>query len=272
MVDPKAAVRDYWNAASCGEAYAKGDDLRQRLAEQARQRYALEPYLPGFARFADGRGKDVLEIGVGMGADHERWARESPRSLTGVDLTPRAIEFSRQRLEVNGLTSHLQVADAEALPFEDASFDLVYSWGVLHHSPDTARAFREVHRVLRPGGEARLMIYNRYSVIGMTLWTRYALLRGRLFRSLDDVYSEHMESPGTKAYTPAEARRMLSDFADVKVTVKLSFGDLLMGESGQRHRGPLLSVAKALWPRPLIRAFGERLGSMLLIDAHKARA
>ena len=127
---------------------------------------ALEPYLPGFARFEDGRGRDVLEIGVGMGADHLEWARARPRSLVGCDLTPHAIELTRARLALHELRSRLLVTNAERLPFRDASFDLVYSWGVIHHSPDTAAAVREIHRVLRPGGRARVMIYKRRSLLG----------------------------------------------------------------------------------------------------------
>jgi ubiquinone/menaquinone biosynthesis C-methylase UbiE len=116
---------------------------------------------------------DVLEVGVGMGADHLEWARHMPRSLSGIDLTERAIAHTATRLALYGLRSDLRVADAEKLPFRDASFDLVYSWGVLHHSPDTPRAVREVLRVLRPGGLARVMIYHAHSMVGYMLWLRY---------------------------------------------------------------------------------------------------
>jgi ubiquinone/menaquinone biosynthesis C-methylase UbiE len=163
----------------------------------------------------------------------------------------------------------LRVADAEALPFDDNSFDVVYSWGVLHHSPDTPRALREVHRVLRPGGRARVMIYHKYSPVGYMLWARYALLRGRPFRNLDDVYFHHLESPGTKAYTVPQAREMCRDFSRVNARAMLGFGDLLQGEVGQRHRGPLLTLAKKLYPRPLVKLLFRRQGLLLLIDAIK---
>jgi ubiquinone/menaquinone biosynthesis C-methylase UbiE len=263
----KSDVRDFWDAAACGEVYADGPTLAEQLDAQARIRYQLEPYLAPFARFAEGRGKDVLEIGVGMGADHLEWARSQPRSLTGVDLTPRAIELTRQRLGFAGLASDLRVADAEQLPFADASFDLVYSWGVLHHSPDTPRAIGEVHRVLRPGGVARVMIYHKWSIVGLLLWTRYALLAGRPFTSLDDVYATHLESPGTKAYTVDETRTMFARFSSVDARSILSFGDLLEGEVGQRHRGRALAIAKKYWPRRALRRFAPRQGLALLVDA-----
>jgi len=265
----KNAVRTFWDAASCGEVYAEGDDPCARLRSHARARYALEPYIFAFAGFADGAGKDVLEVGVGMGADHAEWARVGPRTLSGVDLTPRAVEHTKARLACEGLVSDLRVADAEMLPYDDASFDLVYSWGVLHHSPDPPRAIREVFRVLRPGGTARIMIYHQWSLVGYMLWLRYALLAGRPWRSLRDVYAHHLESPGTKAYTLGEARAMLHGFRAVRVRSQLSFGDLLEGAVGQRHGGALLRAAKALWPRWLLKRVFARHGLMLLIEAQK---
>jgi SAM-dependent methyltransferase len=265
----KAAVQAFWNRASCGEVYAQGDSLRAQLEEQARIRYELEPYLPEFARFEEGRGRDVLEIGVGMGADHLEWAKRKPRSLSGVDLTPRAIEHTTRRLAEYGLHSRLEVSDAENLPFSAGLFDIVYSWGVLHHSPDTKKAIGEVWRVLRPGGTARVMIYHKYAMVGYMLWLRYGLLAGRPGRTLDDVYAEHLESPGTKAFTKEEARGMFADFSRVNVGVRLSFGDLLQGEVGQRHRGILLRVVKAVWPRRLIRQLLPEHGLILMIEATK---
>lgn len=267
--DLKTAVRQYWDAAPCGEVYAKGEDLRQRLESQALARYRLEPYLAGFARFEDAQGRDVLEIGVGMGCDHLEWARSEPRSLTGVDLTPAAIGWTRRRLGAFGLSSALLVGDAERLPFADASFDLIYSWGVLHHSPRTEEAVAEIHRLLRPGGNARVMLYHARSVVGYLLWLRYGLMRGRPWRSLQSIYSEQLESPGTKAYTVSRARTMFGAFRDVDARVSLSFGDLLQGAVGQRHGGALLSIARAIWPRWLIRACLRRHGLYLLIDAVK---
>ena len=99
-----AQVRGFWQAQACGEIYAQGDSLRSRLDAQARTRYSLEPYLAPFARFAEGPGRDVLEMGVGMGADHLEWARRSPRRLAGVDLTSRAIELTRAASHYTGCT------------------------------------------------------------------------------------------------------------------------------------------------------------------------
>ncbi|HKO18491.1 MAG TPA: class I SAM-dependent methyltransferase [Acidobacteriaceae bacterium] len=263
----KERVQEFWNARSCGEVYAEGDTHRARLQAEFDARYALEPYIPTFARFEDARGKDVLEVGVGMGADHLRWALADPHSLTGVDLTPRAVEFTRTRLGLADRVSDLRVADAEQLPFSDNSFDLVYSWGVLHHSPNTARAIGEVLRVLRPGGTARIMIYHKYSMTGFMLWGRYALLRGVPGRSLDEIYAQHLESPGTKAFSITEARRLFAGFRKAEFRTMLNFGDLLQGAAGQRHQGPMLATARALWPRWAIKRLFPRFGLMLMVEA-----
>lgn len=262
-------VRDFWQSAACGEVYAEGSSLAERLAEQARARYVLEPFIHDFARFGEGRGKDVLEIGVGMGADHLEWARSSPKSLTGVDLTPQGIAYTHARLALHGLRSRLITADAEHLPLRDGSFDIVYSWGVIHHSPDTAAAAREIVRVTRPGGEARVMIYHRRSLVGAMLWLRYALLAGRPVRSLDDVYARHLESPGTKAYSPAEARELFAGLIDVRVRIELSPGDVLDGAAGQGHRGPLLAVARRAYPRRAVRALLPGFGLYLMISGRR---
>ena len=268
MTDLKAEVRQFWETQSCGEIYAKGATAESRFTAHAHTRYRLEPYIRDFARFQDGTGRDVLEIGVGMGADHVEWARSNPRRLAGVDLTPRAINWTAQRLAALGLSSELQEADAEHLPFPDESFDIVYSWGVLHTTPDTPQAFREAYRVLRKGGVLRAMIYHRPSFVGLMLWARYGLLQGRPQRSLTGIYASHLESPGTKGYTIPEARRLTMQFAAASHRTAISFGDLLDGGVGQQHRGPLLTVAIRLWPRPLIRHM-HRLGLYLLIEAMK---
>lgn len=264
----KRHVHDFWNEASCGEALYLADVNRAGYEAQAHERYRLEPYIEPFACFSEARGLRVLEIGVGLGADHQRFA-ESGATLYGVDLTERAIEHTRQRLSVYGLQSNLLVGDAEALDFTDEEFDLVYSWGVLHHSPDTPKAIREVYRVLKNEGGALIMIYNKWSIIGLMLWLRYALLAGRPWRSLKSVYAQHLESPGTKAYSVAEAKQLFSMFREVRINTVLTHGDLLESEAGQRHQGVLLNVARKIWPRGLIKLLFPNAGLFMLIEAKK---
>lgn len=266
----KIQVRDFWDDSSCGEVYATGQSERDYYESHSKARYELESSIYDFARFCEGQGKDVLEIGVGMGADHIEWAKAQPRSLAGIDLSPRAIEHTKKRLAIYGLKSEVGVGDTENLAFDDESFDLVYSYGVLHHTPDTPKAVDEVFRVLRSdGGIARIMIYHKYSLTGYMLWTRYGLLAGRPFRSLSAIYANHLESPGTKAYSVQEAQVMFGRFSQVSIRTQLTFGDLLEGAVGQQHRGILLTLAKNLWPRWLLRRVFKNHGLAMLIEASK---
>ena len=264
----KQKVHDFWDEKACGEdLYLEALDATG-YARQADMRYALEPYITEFAGFSSSKGKKVLEIGVGLGADHQRFA-ENGATLYGIDLTPRAISHTRRRFSLLNLHSTLEIGDAEALDFPDGYFDIVYSWGVIHHSPDTRNAVTEIHRVLKPGGSAKIMIYHKYSVIGAMLWLRYALLSGSPFKSLEDIYSDHLESPGTKAYTVEEARKLFVAFSHVEVSTVLTHGDLLESNAGQRHRGFTLTLAKKLWPRRLIRRFLPNAGLFMMIKASK---
>jgi len=264
----KELVRDFWQQQSCGEALLLPGEEAEDYAQQSEARYKLEPYILDFARFAETRDRDVLEIGVGLGADHQKFAEAGAR-LWGLDLTERAIGHTGRRLARFGLTSTLRTGDAEALPFDDDSFDMVYSWGVIHHSPETPRAAAEILRVLRPGGRFAVMIYNRHSLVGYMLWLRYALMRGRPFTGLDEIYSHHLESPGTKVYTPEQARALFPGAEDVSVRVELTHGDLLESGAGQRHQGALLDLARAIWPRWFFRRFMPRHGLFLMIEGRK---
>jgi SAM-dependent methyltransferase len=266
--EAKRQVHDFWNRASCGEdLYLTGSD-QVAFETQAEARYLLEPYIETFAQFEAANGRRVLEIGVGLGADHQRFA-EAGAELYGIDLTERAVMHTRRRLALFSLETNLSTGDAENLNFPNDFFDLVYSWGVLHHSPDTRGAVAEVHRVLKPGGEARIMIYNKWSMIGLMLWTRYALLAGQPWRSLGSIYAKHLESPGTKAYSIAEARTLFAAFGEVKIVTVLTHGDLLESDAGQRHGGLALSLARRLWPRRLIRRLFPNAGLFMLIEAKK---
>lgn len=260
------AVRVFWDEASCGEMLLLRQDNATGYAAQSAERYRLEPYIPSFASWATMSGKEVLEIGVGLGSDHEQFAKAGA-ILSGVDLTPRAVEHTDRRLMLSGLSSDLTVANAEELPFGDASFDHVYSWGVLHHSPDTPRAVAEAMRVLRPGGSFAIMVYNKWSLVGLMLWARYALARGKPFTSLNTIYAQHLESPGTKAFTPVEARALFAPYArKLDVKVELTHGDLLSSGAGQRHEGRMLDVARRVWPRRLLARIARNNGLFLLIS------
>jgi ubiquinone/menaquinone biosynthesis C-methylase UbiE len=269
MSNEKIAVKDFWNENSCGELlYLKGEDEIEAFNYQSSVRYELEPYILKFADFASASNKKVLEIGVGLGADHQKFA-EAGAYLTGIDLTDKAISHTKRRFSIFNLNSELIVADAENLPFANESFDIIYSWGVIHHSPDTPKAVNEIFRVLRQNGEARIMIYHTRSIVGYMLWLRYGLFRLNPFMTLREVYDKYLESPGTKAYTIKEARQMFAQFSIIQISTILTHGDLLTSEAGQRHRGILLVLAKKIFPRAIIKMLLPRHGLFMMIKATK---
>ncbi len=259
----KEEVRKFWNADPCGTRYLEG---KEDFDAHARARYAREPYIFDFAQFQSARGLKVLEIGVGMGADYLEWLKAEAQA-SGVDLSAASIERSRQRCEQAGYQTDLRVADAEQLPFPDDSFDLVYSYGVMHHSPNTPQCIREARRVLKPGGQARIMVYHHPSITGAMLWLRYGFLRGK---SLRQSVFDHLESPGTKTYTCDQVQQLLDGFRDLEMRVVFSPGDLLLHQPSERFQSGFYRLVWKLFPRALVRQFGRRWGLFLLITATKA--
>lgn len=264
----KARVQAFWNEESCGERYGTGEGVEFYEAH-ARARYELEPWIKPFARFDEGRGQRVLEVGVGMGADYLEWLKAGANAY-GIDFTPRGVAHTQRRCQVNGYESQVTVGDAENLPFPDNSFDIVYSWGVVHHSPDTPRCFAEIARVLRPGGRARVAIYHLRSWGVGLIWARNGLLRGKL-QGPRRIVADNLESPGTKLYTVNEAREKLcTPFSRiVNIRTQLGLGDLLTMQPSAKYADPLSQLVIKLYPRPLIRLLGHRFGGYLLIECEK---
>lgn len=258
----KNSVTDFWNAEPCGTRYL-GE--KSDLEAHARARYQLEPHIFDFVGFTSARGRRVLEIGVGMGADYEQWLK-SGAIASGVDLSAASLEQARRRCELSGLAPDLHLADAEDLPFPSNSFDVVYSYGVMHHSPNTAKCLSEAWRVLKPGGEARIMLYHHVSLTGTMLWLRFGVWRGQSIRQC--VY-EHLESPGTKTFTRSEVFELMRDFENVSIDQVFSPGDLLLHEPSARFSGRTYRFLWKLFPRALVRRLAKRWGLFLLIRSRK---
>lgn len=159
----KERVRAFWQAHPCGTKFSDAEIGTREFFERVEaHRYEKEWHIPAAADFTSTPGLKVLEIGCGLGTDGAQFAKAGA-DYTGVDLTEAAIELARKRFELFGLQGKFQVVDAEQLTFPDESFDVVFSHGVLHHTPDINASVREIHRVLRPGGRAIVMLYHRGS-------------------------------------------------------------------------------------------------------------
>lgn len=266
--DLKENVKAFWDEASCGEKLFLEGLSKNAYQEHSEKKYALEPELLSFSEFDKFYALKTLEVGVGMGSEHLKLA-EAGAILYGIDLTPRAVEHTKRRLNLFGYKSIIQQGDAENLQFEDMFFDAVYSWGVIHHSPNTQKAVDEIYRVLKPGGFAKIMIYHKHSLVGYMLWLRYGLMSLRPYRTLNYIYHNYLESPGTKAYTIKEAKELFLKFNIKSIKSQLGHGDLLTSQAGQRHKGFFLSFARFIWPRWFFKRYMKGFGLALLLTVEK---
>jgi SAM-dependent methyltransferase len=213
--------------------------------------------------------KRVLEIGVGNGSHAQLLARHA-KAFTGIDLTQYAVRSTQARLRQRGLPGNVLRMDAEQMAFRDASFDFVWSWGVIHHSSDTRRALAEVRRVLKPGGKATIMVYHR------GWWSYYAVgglfagvLRGDLFRtgSLHRTTQQLTDGALAPYYSLQEWRDLVGELLEVERLFVLGpKSDLVPLPAGR-----LKNLVMSMIPRGVSRFLtrGLRMGSFLVSTATK---
>ena len=227
----KEQVREFWNRQSCGTEHAIAPKFTREYFEQLEDhRYFDQPIVHAFAQFTRYHGKRVLEVGFGPGTDFIQWLRAGAQA-SGVDLTQEGLDHLKNRIAVYNLPQpeSIRVGDAENLPFESNTFDLGYSFGVLHCSPDTERAISELVRVTKPGGEVKIMVYNIYGIYTIGQWFKHALLKGKPWKSLSWVLWHHMESINTKGYTRPELVRMFRKLPleYLRIHTEVTSGDVL---------------------------------------------
>jgi ubiquinone/menaquinone biosynthesis C-methylase UbiE len=199
------AIQTYWNERIHDlEMTEHPVGTREFFDDLEDYRFDKLHYLPQLVDFAAYRGRTLLEVGCGIGTDLVRFAQNGAL-VTGVDLSSTAIELAQRNFAQRGVTAvDLRVANAEALPFDDASFDVVYGHGVVQYTADAPRLIRECHRVLKPGGEAIFMVYNRISWLNA-------------LSKLMKVQLEHEDAPVLKKYSIAEFRQLLAPFSAVRI-------------------------------------------------------
>jgi SAM-dependent methyltransferase len=250
-----------WTDEPAGAALADryGRGTQEFFQEVERTRYALYPWLLNeYLKSERWHGKRMLEVGVGLGTDHLQLARAGAR-LTGVDLTPASIDYTRRLFDFHGYHSDLSVADAEALPFDDQTFDSVYSFGVLHHTPNLDRAIHEIHRVLRPQGFALVALYNRHSYFYAWRYTRF-LLRQEWRRSTLSEMRSKIEHGDANPLVVVSSRHELKRAFDAFSRTSIEARHL------PRHRLPAW-LMNALGPA--LRRSERRIGWYWMVEATK---
>jgi SAM-dependent methyltransferase len=216
-------------------------------------RFEKLDYLPRLVDFAAFCGKELLEVGCGIGTDLVRFARAGAR-VTGIDLSPVAIELARRNFSQHGLSADLRVMDGQRMSFQEASFDVVYIHGVLQYAADDRAIVAQAYRVLRPGGFAIMMVYNRRSWLPV-------------MSKLTGVGLEHEDAPVLRLYSVQEFRDLLAVFDDIRIVPER------FPVETRLHRG----LKATLYNRVFVRGFGllpkvavRSLGWHLVAFADKA--
>ncbi len=207
-------VRSYWDQRPCNIRHSpKPVGTREYFDEVEARKYFVEPHIPRFAEFERWRDKRVLEIGCGIGTDTVNFARNGAR-VTAVDLSPQSLDLARKRVETYGLRGRVTFYSGSAeelssfVPVEP--YDLIYSFGVIHHTPHPERVVEQMRQYAKPGTTIKLMVYYRHS--WKVFWILMGYGKGQFWR-LNDLVAEHSEAqtgcPVTYTYTRGEGRKLI---------------------------------------------------------------
>lgn len=271
--EAKKQTQKQWDGDPCGAVTVKGVEPETLEFYREARRYRYVEYGPWFEemmRFGEWRGKKVLEIGVGIGSDHYSFASQGS-SMTALDLSREHLRHTQKHMELEGLSTDANYGDAEASPFPDNTFDLVYSFGVLHHTPDTQKSIDEVFRVLKPGGTALIGLYHRNSIFFWLGVIGYSgIFHGRLFtkgckKLLSEIEFRSPENtavPLVKMYSRRQVRRLFSKFASLDLRT--------CHANNGRLTAPLRWLAGGLSESDFERRF-SRFGWYLIARAQKPR-
>ena len=259
-----ADVRRYWDARPCNIRHSpKPVGSREYFDEVEARKYFVEPHIPAFAEFARWRDKRVLEVGCGIGTDSISFARAGAH-LTAVDLSSESLRVAEQRAEMMGVADRIRFLEANAeelsSTLDGEQFDLVYSFGVVHHTPHPERALAQMRALAAPGGTMKLMVYHRRS--WKVFWILALRERGRFWRA-DELIAKHAEAetgcPVAYAYTRREARQLVerAGFRVRSVAVDHIFPYRVADYVQYRYvREPYFRWLPDRWFRALERRFG----------------
>ncbi len=225
--DYKERTQDQWDNDACGSHYVESasEDTLEWYLEVERHRYGdYAPWMPEVMEFSEHGGEQVLEIGAGLGTDLAQFAAHGAK-VTDLDLSSGHLNHAQRNLSLRGLEAEFIHHDAEELPFEDDSFDLVYTNGVIHHTPNTRKVVEEIYRILKPGGRVIAMVYAENS---LQYWVKLAWDIG--FRneqikkfSMSEIMSRSVElsetgaRPLVKVYNKSRLTKLFNHFEDLKI-------------------------------------------------------
>ena len=208
------SVRNYWNNRPCNIRHSTQPiGTREYFDEVEARKYLVEPHIPAFADFEKWRGKKVLEIGCGIGTDTINFARHGAQ-VTTVDLSDKSMALARQRAEVFGLSDRIRFCPGNAEELTSfvpvVPYDLIYSFGVIHHTPHPERVIEQIRKYVKPDTSIRIMVYNRWS--WKVLWIAFVYGKGQFWK-LDRLIAEYSEAqtgcPVTYSYSRRTGKELL---------------------------------------------------------------
>jgi len=212
---PIERVREYWDNRPCNIRHSpKPVGTREYFDEVETRKYFVEPHILRFAEFERWRGKRVLEIGCGIGTDTMNFARNGA-SVTAVDISEKSLEIARKRAEVNGLADRIRFFHGSAEQLDQVvrpeAFDLIYSFGVIHHTPHPDRVLEQIRNYVRPGSSMKVMVYNRYS--WKVFWILLTYGKCQFWR-LAELVARYSEAETGCPVTYSYSRRDLRDLME----------------------------------------------------------
>jgi len=255
------AIRDFWDQHPlCSHLIDSAPGTETFFRDFDQMRAAIEPddFVEQMLAPSLACGKRVLDVGCGNGYMLAKFARSGTESY-GIDLTAKALDVTKTRMKLSGLAVKLTQADSADLPFADNAFDMVYSLGVLHHSPDTEKSFREIHRVLRPGGKIVVMLYNKNSVFFRLRIPAMKFFNPKFWGWSIQEICNYLDSPGNplgKFYGCSDVMAMMENFSTP------SFQPFYFSHLHFPGKPDI-------FPDALCRFLGRRFGWFLYATAHK---
>jgi len=249
-------IINYWDNQPCNVLNSTSEfGTEFYFNENSEWRYKVEPHIRDFAQFYNYSGKRVLEIGCGIGADGAEFAKHGA-DYTGIDISKESIDIAKKRFEVNNLSGNFYVCsgdNTQELNLED--FDLVYSFGVIHHYPNQKQIINNVYNILRPGGEFKFMVYAKNS------W-KYAMIKKGL-----DRYEAQAGCPYADVYTKDDIYNLLEEkFKIERIRQDHCF---MYNITEYKKQNLVLEPWFAAMPEDIRAAIKEYLGWHLLVKAVK---
>lgn len=263
-------VEAFWDARPCNIRHSLRElGSLEYFEEVEARKYLVEPHIPAFAQYERWKDKKVLEVGCGIGTDTINFARAGAK-VTAIDYSEKSLAIARRRAEVYGLHISFYKANAEEIsrivPVEQ--YDLVYSFGVIHHTPHPERAICEIRKYMGPGSELRLMVYHRHS--WKTFWILVTYGRGAFWR-MDELIARNSEAqtgcPVTYTYTKKSIKALLGGFVVLEARAEHIFPYRI--EDYREYRYKKVWYFRYL-PRQVFRWMERNWGWHLCVTARRA--